>query len=57
MYLAVLGFSCNTWDLHAGPSSWSGIEPGPPAVGAQILNHWTREGIPSFHSYSFCPFQ
>lgn len=29
-------FSCSTWD----PVSWPGIEPGPPAWGAQSPSHW-----------------
>ena len=35
--------SCSTWDL--GP--WSGIEPGPPALGAQSPRHWTTREIPN----------
>ena len=39
-FLTVLGLSCGMWDLV----SQSGIEPGPPALGAQSLSHWnTRE--------------
>ena len=37
IYLAVLGVSCDMWDLVP----WSGIEPGDPALGAQSLGHWT----------------
>ena len=32
-----LGLSCGTWDLV----SWPGIEPRPPALGAQSLSHWS----------------
>ena len=32
-------FSCVVWDLDP----WPGIEPGPPAWGAQSFSHWTRE--------------
>ena len=27
---------------------WSGIEPGPPALGAQSLSHWTIKEVPLF---------
>ena len=37
MYLSVPGLSCSIWDLFPQP----GIEPGPPALGAQSPNHWT----------------
>ena len=33
IYLAVSGLSCSMWDLVP----WPGIEPGPPALGAQSL--------------------
>ena len=42
-YLAVLSFSCGRWDLIP----WPGIEPGPPALGAQSLSHWTTREVPS----------
>ena len=32
-----LSFSCSTWDLVPCP----GMEPGPPALGAWSLSHWT----------------
>ena len=42
-FLALLGFSCSLWDLVPQP----GIEPQPPALGAQNLNHWTtRQAVP-----------
>ena len=34
--------SCGMWDLVP----WPGIEPGPPALGAQSLSHWTTRDIP-----------
>ena len=37
IYLAVLGLSCDMWGLV----SWPGMEPRPPASGAQSLSHWT----------------
>ena len=37
VYLATLGFGCCMWDLVL----WTEIEPGPPAVGAWSLSHWT----------------
>ena len=33
----ILSFSCGTWNLV----QWPGIEPRPPALGVQSLNHWT----------------
>ena len=35
--------SCGMWDLVPRP----GIEPGPPALGAQSLSHWTAREVPS----------
>ena len=35
-------FSCWMWD----PVPWPGIEPGPPALGARSLNHWTTGKSP-----------
>ena len=43
-YLAVLGLSCNMWDLVP----WAGIEAGSPALGAQSLSHWTTREVPRF---------
>ena len=43
IYLAVLGLSCNMWDLVP----WPGIKPGPPALGARSLSHWTARDIPN----------
>ena len=34
--------SCGIWYLV----SWSGIEPGPPALGAWGLSHWTTSEVP-----------
>ena len=42
IYLAALGLSCSMWDL----APWPGIEPGPPALGAQSLSHWTTREVP-----------
>ena len=39
IYLAVLGLSLSRWDLVP----WSGIEPGPSALGAQSLSHQNNE--------------
>ena len=41
IYLAEPSLSCGMWDLVSGP----GIEPGPPALGVQSLNHWTTKEI------------
>ena len=35
-------FSCGMWDLVPSP----GIEPGPPALGAGSLSHWTTREVP-----------
>ena len=40
-------FSCGMWDLLP----WPGIEPGPPALGARSLSHWTTREVPSLPSY------
>ena len=34
-------FSCSMWDLVL----WPGINPGPPALGAQSLSHWTTRKV------------
>ena len=36
------------WDLVP----WPGMEPGPPALGARSLNHWTTSEVPGSH-FSF----
>ena len=38
--------SCSMWDLVPRP----GIKPGPPALGAWSLNHWTTREVPPFVS-------
>ena len=35
-------FSCCTWVLVSQP----GVKPGPPALGAQSLSHWTTREVP-----------
>ena len=42
IYLAVLVLSCGMRDLLLPPR----VEPGPPALGAQSLSHWTTKEIP-----------
>ena len=42
IYLAVLGFSCDMWDLV----SWPGIKPRSPKLGAQSPIHWTTRDVP-----------
>ena len=44
-------FSCGMWDLVP----WPGIDPGPPALGARSLNHWTTREVPNYYLFSFCP--
>ena len=41
-------FSCGIWDLV----SWPGIKPGPPALGAQSLSHWTTKWVPRCYNLS-----
>ena len=36
------GLGCGMWDLVP----WPGIEPRPPALGAQSLKHWTTREVP-----------
>ena len=38
----MLGLSCSMWDIVP----WPGIEPGPPALGAQNLSHRTTREVP-----------
>ena len=42
IYLAAPGLTCGMQDLVP----WPGIEPRPPAVGAQSLIHWTTREVP-----------
>ena len=43
IYLAAPGLSCSMWDLVP----WPGIEPGPPALGAERVNHRTSREVPA----------
>ena len=50
VYLFILagpGLSCGTWDLLP----WPGMEPRPPALGAQSLIHWTSREVPWLSFY------
>ena len=49
IYLAALGLSGSVWALV----SWPEIEPGPPALGAQSLSHWTTKEVPMALSLSY----
>ena len=49
--LAGLGLSCSMWDLVLQP----GIEPGPPALEAQSVNHWTTRETPKLFSKALVP--
>ena len=54
IYLATPGLGCSTQDLCWGMWDlvpWLGIEPRPPALGAQSLTHWTTREVPL---WSFC---
>ena len=49
MYLAALVLSCCMQTLSYGMGDlipWLGIEPEPPALGVQSLNHWTASEVP-----------
>ena len=50
IYLSALGLSCSMWDLAPRP----GIEPGPPALGAQGPSHWTTRELPSLSILWHC---
>ena len=43
IYLASPDLSCSMWDLVP----WRGIEPVPPALEAQSLNHWASREVPT----------
>ena len=46
--LSLSGLSCGMKDLQGGlqdPVLWPGIEPRPPASGAQGLSHWTTKEV------------
>ena len=43
--MATEDLSCGMWDLVPRP----GIEPGPPALGAQSLSHWTTREVPKIN--------
>jgi len=51
-------FSCDTWTLSCGMWDlvpWPEIEPMPPALGAQSLNHWTTRAVPAWSTLKrFC---
>ena len=47
IYSAVPDFSCSTRDLVP----WPGIEPRPPASGAESLSHWTTGKVPPTQSW------
>ena len=49
IYLAVPDFSCSMWDLVL----CLGIEPWPPALGAQSLSHWTTREVPRYLSFVY----
>ena len=56
MYLAALDLSCCMQTLIYGMGDlipWLGIEPGPPALGVQSLNHWTTREVPIFFFIHF----
>ena len=49
MYLAALDLSCCMQTLNYSMGvlvPWLGIEPEPPALGVQSLNHWTTREVP-----------
>ena len=49
LVVALVIFSCNMQTLHWGVRDlvpWPGMKPGPPALGAQSLSHWTTREVP-----------
>ena len=52
IYLAVLGLSCSMWYLIP----WPGMEPKPPALGAQSLSYWTTRKVPDFQCLEISSF-
>ena len=44
IWLVAQGLSCGMWDLV----SWPGIEPRPPALGAQSLSRWATPEVPNY---------
>ena len=55
IYLPVPGLSCGSRDLSCGIRDlvpWPGIKPGPPALGAWSLNHWTTKEVPQTLCFS-----
>ena len=65
-YLAAPGLSCGMWDLLVVACEfllwtlicglwdlvpWSGIEPGPPALGAWSLSHWPTREVPILYNF------
>ena len=55
IFVATWGiFSYSMWALSCSMCDlvpWSGIEPGPPVLGAQSLSHWTTREVPRFHYF------
>ena len=49
IYWAVLGLCCGRSTLFP----WSGITPGPSALGAQSLHHWTTSEVPLIWYFAF----
>ena len=47
--MAALSLSYGMWDLVP----WPGLEPGPSALGAQILSHWTTKEVPAHWIFLF----
>ena len=68
LHCGMRSLSCSLWDLLI--VLWSGIEPRPLALGAQVLSHWTTSkvlfffvflksfpfSVPSGCSLLFCPW-
>ena len=66
IYLTALALCCGTQDLSGGDMwtlswglwdlvPWPGMEPRPPALGAQSLSHWTTREVPPFRTLTdFC---
>ena len=51
-FLFMPSLSCNVWNLTPCP----GMEPRPPALGAQSLRHWTARKVPAIFLIVWCSY-
>ena len=54
IFLATCGiFNCGMWTLMQDLVPWPGIEPWPPALGAQSLSHWITREVPIYLFFKY----